>query len=136
MYVPGANYVPSQVSRSGSMYKRYREVRAHPVVNFSRTTKIRSQGYSTGFANQLAKTFRQHNIRVHPHNPVRDSIVRRKGKAWVPAVLRNNVIPTKILLETCNLNNAQDAALMKDAGYRQRLAEAIVAALDEFYSRK
>ena len=60
----------------------------------------------------------------------------RPCRAWVPAVLRNNVVPTKILFETCNLNNPRDAALMQDPRYRQGVAEAFVAALDRYYSKK
>jgi N-acetylmuramoyl-L-alanine amidase len=50
-------------------------------------------------------------------------------------VLRGNTVPTKVLVEMVNLNNADDAALLGRAADRDRLAQALAAALaDQFGS--
>jgi N-acetylmuramoyl-L-alanine amidase len=52
-----------------------------------------------------------------------------KGTAYVPAVLRNNLIPTKVLVETANLNNATDRERLADPEWRQDYAQALTNAL-------
>ena len=48
---------------------------------------------------------------------------------WLPAVLRGNVVPTKVLVELVNLSNPEDASLLGRAADRDRLAKAMAAAL-------
>ena len=62
-----------------------------------------------------------------------DNVVRN-GREWVPAVIRYNLIPTRLLLEICNLGNDKDRALMKTKKYRQRVAEAIYQGLVNYYN--
>ena len=59
----------------------------------------------------------------------------RRGREWVPAVIRHNVVPTRMLLEVCNLGNTKDRELIKTKKYRQQLAEAIYQGLVDFYGR-
>jgi N-acetylmuramoyl-L-alanine amidase len=44
----------------------------------------------------------------------------------VPAVLRYNAVPAKILLEICNLANDEDRRLLQTRVFRDRVAEAVV----------
>jgi N-acetylmuramoyl-L-alanine amidase len=134
VYIPGARYVSSILKRRGQPYSKYREVRSHPYVRVSRRDKVKAQGYSNGFAQTLVRELRRRKLRVHPHNPVRDAIVRTRDRPYVPAVLRNNVVPTKILLETVNLANRKDAELMRKPSFREAMAEAIVEALRVHYA--
>jgi N-acetylmuramoyl-L-alanine amidase len=70
---------------------------------------------------------------VHPFNPVRDNVVRG-GREWVPAVIRYNLVPTRLLLEICNLGNSRDRALMQTKNYRQQVAQAIYEGIVGFYA--
>jgi N-acetylmuramoyl-L-alanine amidase len=51
----------------------------------------------------------------------------------VPAILRYNRIPARVLLEVCNLNNPEDRKLLVTRAYRDRVARALVSALVDFY---
>jgi N-acetylmuramoyl-L-alanine amidase len=64
---------------------------------------------------------------------VRDNVIRR-GKEWVPAVIRHNQIPTRLLLEVCNLGNRKDRELIQTKAYRQQLAEAMYQGIVDFYA--
>ncbi len=55
---------------------------------------------------------------------------------YAPAVLRNNVIPLKMLVEVCNLRNEHDSRRMVDPAYRQAVAEAYVEALSSYFDGK
>ena len=52
---------------------------------------------------------------------------------YVPAVLRNTKVPTKILVETANLKNRTDRKRLADPWWRQQFAIAYVDALKEYY---
>jgi N-acetylmuramoyl-L-alanine amidase len=51
----------------------------------------------------------------------------------VPAILRYNRIPARVLVEVCNLNNPEDRRLLRTRDYRERVAEALVRAIVDFY---
>jgi N-acetylmuramoyl-L-alanine amidase len=72
---------------------------------------------------------------VHPFKPVRDKIIRNKS-AWVPAVLRYNSVPAKMLLEVCNLANDQDRRLIQTRAWRQKVSEAVVKGLLAYYGEE
>jgi N-acetylmuramoyl-L-alanine amidase len=76
--------------------------------------------------------FRGRHLAVHPYQPVRDRIFRGR-RAWVPAVLRYNAIPAKLLLEVCNLANSEDRKLLTTRAFRQRTAEAVVDGLLRYF---
>jgi N-acetylmuramoyl-L-alanine amidase len=69
---------------------------------------------------------------VHPYLAVRERIIRR-GRAWVPAVLRCNIVPVEVLVEISNLSNPQDSRAIADPAYRQKVAEAYVDALGRYF---
>jgi len=69
---------------------------------------------------------------VQPYQPIRERVIRGR-EVWLPAVLRGNVVPTKVLVEMVNLSNSEDASLLGRAADRDRLAMAMAAALaDQF----
>ncbi len=132
VYVPGERFRRGRYGASGATYRKYREVREKPYVSFTRAERLRSEGLSRQFADAILDGFRKHGLAIHPDRPVRDHVVR-SGRSWVPAVLRGNEVPIKVLLEVANIGNRQDADLLATPGHRERVAEALLDALLLFY---
>lgn len=131
-YIAGARYGKGSYKREGLAYASRREVREQPQVSFSSRERIKSEGLSRDLAEGLIRSMEQHGLAIHPDKPVREKIVRNR-KEWVPAVLRYNAIPAKILLEVCNLANPEDRELLQTRAFRQRVAEAITQGLIDYY---
>jgi N-acetylmuramoyl-L-alanine amidase len=102
------------------------------VVRHSEKESLAAEGLSRDLAESIIDSFENNHLHVHPFNPVRDNVVR-EGREWVPAVIRYNLVPTRLLLEICNLANGKDRALMKTARYRQEVAQAIYEGIVNFY---
>lgn len=132
-YVPGAEHVTGSYRKKGDIYLARAEVREQPSVTHSRQEALAAEGLSRDLAESIVASFEKKGLKVHPFEPVRDNVIRH-GKAWVPAVIRHNMVPTRMLLEVCNLGNRKDRELMKTKKYRQQVAEAIYAGLVEFYA--
>ena len=132
IYIPGLVGITNNYGKSGSVYHARREVRAEPRVSFTRTERTTSKGLSRDLAEHMLDSFRRHDLGVHHNNPIRDRIWRGR-RVYVPAQLRFNRVPAKILLEVNNLANEQDRRLMKTRAYRQRVAEAIVEGILSYY---
>ncbi|MXX60057.1 MAG: LysM peptidoglycan-binding domain-containing protein [Holophagales bacterium] len=132
VYIPGLVGITNNYGKSGRVYNTRREVRAEPRVSFTRTERTTSKGLSRDLAEHLLDSFRRADLSVHHNNPIRDRIWRGR-RVYVPAQLRFNRIPAKVLLEVCNLSNDQDRRLIKTRAYRQRVAEAIVNGVLSYY---
>jgi N-acetylmuramoyl-L-alanine amidase len=132
-YIPGQRYVTGSYEKSDQVYLARAEVRESPVVRHSEKESLTAEGLSRDLAESIIDAFDEEGLKVHPFNPVRDNVVRN-GREWVPAVIRYNLIPTRLLLEICNLGNDRDRALMKTKKYRQRVAEAIYQGLVNYYN--
>jgi N-acetylmuramoyl-L-alanine amidase len=132
VYVPGEEYRRGRYGYTGPVYARTREAREHPYVSFTRAARERSEGLSRQFASALVKAFRGRGVAVHPYDPVRERIVRRR-RSWVPAVLRCSEVPVQVLVEVSNLSNRADSLLLSDPAYRQKVADAYVEALHLYY---
>lgn len=132
-YIPGERYVRGSFTKRDRVYLARAEVRESPVVHHSEEESLAAEGLSRDLAESIIDSFTNNALKVHPFNPVRDNVVRN-GREWVPAIIRYNLVPTRVLLEICNLGNANDRKLMKTAKYRQELAEAIYEGLVAFYS--
>ncbi|MEE9293236.1 MAG: N-acetylmuramoyl-L-alanine amidase [Acidobacteriota bacterium] len=137
VYVPGEEYRRGRYGHKGAVYTRRKEVRQQQYVSFTRSQRVRSEGLSREFASILIQTFKKHDVPVHPYGPIRERIIRR-GRSFVPAVLRCNQVPVEVLIEMNNLNNRADSRLLREPAHRQRVADAYVAALQLYYdgSRK
>jgi N-acetylmuramoyl-L-alanine amidase len=131
-YVPGERFVTGSYQKTEGIYLARAEVRESPVVQHSEKESLAAEGLSRDLADSILDAFDQNGLKVHPFNPVRDNVVRG-GREWVPAVIRYNMIPTRVLLEICNLGNAKDRSLVKTAKYRQRVAETIYEGLLRFF---
>ncbi len=132
VYVPGQRFRRGTHGESGGDYLRFREVREAPTVRFSRRDLVRSEAVSRRLATDLVEAFRKEDLPVQPYHPVRDRVIRGR-RTWLPAVLRSNAVPAKVLVEMVNLSNPQDAALLGSAQERERLARAIARALAIYF---
>lgn len=132
VYVPGADYRTKTYGHLGPDYSKYKEVRDKPTVRFSRQQRIRSEAVSRKLAERIVAGFEALELPVQPYQPVRHRIIRGRDR-YVPAVIRGNEIPTKVLVEMVNLSNPLDAALLAAAKDRERLSEAILLSLLEYF---
>jgi N-acetylmuramoyl-L-alanine amidase len=132
IYVASAKLTAGRSSRSGTVYSSRAEVRAHPIVELSLRERQQSEGLSREMATRTIAAFRQRNLPVHPYKPVRERIIRHRGE-FVPAVLRYNTIPAKMLVEVCNLANEEDRRLIQTRAFRQQVAEAVAAGILAYY---
>jgi N-acetylmuramoyl-L-alanine amidase len=135
IYIPGTYFCRGKRGKSGWTYTQHAEVREKQYIEIPYRDRVRSEGLSGEFAKHLIKSLSKHRIMVHKEKPIRNHIVRRR-RAYVPAVIRHNIVPTKILIEVVNLRNEADCKLVADATFRQRYANAFVDALKQYYGGK
>jgi N-acetylmuramoyl-L-alanine amidase len=128
VYVPGAGYRTRTYGFTSKTYMRYAEVREKPTVRFSKKQRVRSEAVSRKLADEVVTAFRIEKLPVQQHQPIRHRIIRGQQR-YVPAVIRGNTVPTKVLVEMVNLSNPKDAALLASARERERLAHALLVAL-------
>ena len=134
-YVPGERFVTGSYQKTEGIYLARAEVRESPIVRHSEKESLASEGLSRELAESIIDAFAENDLKVHPFNPVRDNVVRG-GREWVPAIIRYNLVPTRVLLEICNLGNSKDRALMTTAKYRQRVAQTIYEGLLQFFEER
>jgi len=132
-YIPGASFVKGSYQKKGEIYLARSEVREQPTVTHTRRDALMAEGLSRELAESVMDSFGRKGLKVHPFEPVRDNVIRR-GREWVPAVIRHNQVPTRMLLEVCNLGNRKDRALIQTKQYRQQLAEAVYEGIAAFYA--
>jgi N-acetylmuramoyl-L-alanine amidase len=132
VYVPGSTYRQGTMGYTKSAYMHFKEVREMPRVSFSRRDRLRSEAVSRKLAAVIVKDLKKDDLPVQPYQPIRDRVIRGH-EIWLPAVLRGNAIPTKVLVEMVNLNNPEDAALLGRAADRDRLALALENALADYF---
>ncbi|MFZ2491139.1 MAG: N-acetylmuramoyl-L-alanine amidase, partial [Thermoanaerobaculia bacterium] len=132
-YIPGADFVEGAFEKSGRIYLARAEVRERPRVRQTADEALVAEGLSRNLAEAIIESFRSSGLKVHPFSPVRDNVVR-SGREWVPAVIRHNQVPTRMLLEVCNLGNRKDRELILTQKYRQQLADAIYDGILGFYA--
>ncbi len=135
VYIPGEKFLHGTYGKTGEPYASRREVREAPRVSFSRRERMQAEGMSRDFAERIVVAFRAAALPLHDFQPVRRNVIRG-GQEWVPAILRYNRIPTRVLVEVCNLNNPDDRKLLVTPSYRDRVARALVSALVDFYGGK
>ncbi|MCL1908521.1 MAG: N-acetylmuramoyl-L-alanine amidase [Holophagaceae bacterium] len=124
VYVPASNLVPNKFSWGGAG-TRVAELKRGSSVNFTARQKIESEAQSRLFGEGLLKELGKTGLPVHENRPLRN-VINRSGKTFVPAVIRTNVATTKVLIEVVNMQNEEDAALLKNADFREHFAEAVV----------
>jgi len=133
IYIPGARArtfhgVPSP---TGWPYSSFDEPEA---VFADSSERQRDEALSRAFAETLRVELGKKRVQRHKDSPMIRNVIRRSGgREFVPAVLRGNMIPTKILLEVANMANATDRERLKEPWWRQLVAEAYVNALRAHY---
>jgi N-acetylmuramoyl-L-alanine amidase len=132
VYIPGERFLRDSFQKRGAVYSSRSEVRDAPRVSFSRRERIKAEGVSRDLAENIVRTFRAAALPLHAFQPVRRNVIRG-GREWVPAILRYNRIPARVLIEVCNLNNPEDRKLLVTRSYRDKVAQALVSALVAFY---
>lgn len=132
-YIPAERFVTGSYAKRDDVYLARAEVREHPVVRHEEEESLEAEGLSRDLAESVIQSLEAKQLAVHPFHPVRDEVVR-DGREWVPAVIRYNLVPTRLLLEICNLGNARDRALMQTRKYRQAVANAIYEGIVRFYA--
>lgn len=136
VYVPGADYRRDSETPAGSLYRRYKESRSAPTATCTASQRRKDEALSRAFAETFLGALRGSKPPVKVHSagsPVRNVIRQRGGRAYVPAVLRNCCVPTKVLIEAANMLNAQDQAALADPAWREAFAAAFVDALIRHY---
>jgi N-acetylmuramoyl-L-alanine amidase len=128
VYYPDHRLRRREFSPHGRVYSLRREavpsqILFHPADNRS------AEDSSRGFGEQVVQSLRALHLGVSPRKPVR-SYYYRDGERTLPGVLRYSPVPTSVLVEVANLNNRADRLAMLDADSRQRVAQALAAALD------
>lgn len=131
-YIPGSKYRTRRYGNGNSDYSRFEEVRDQTYISFDAQTRTRSEGVARQFAEVLMSTFRSANIPVHRYEPVRDHVIRR-GRSWVPAVIRCSEVPLSLLLELVNMSNSLDRSQLRNPDFREQLARSFVDALLTYY---
>lgn len=134
VYVPAAEYRTGTFGKSGRVYSARREVREKPQVSYSSRERTKSEGLSRDLAGHILDSFSAADLAVHPDKPIRGKIIRGRRK-YVPAVIRFNAVPSKVLLEVCNLANSKDRSLIQTQEFRQQVAEAIVRGILGYYGQ-
>ena len=104
-------------------------------MSFSRKEKVEAEGVSRDLAEHIVASFRAADLPLHAFEPIRRNVIRG-GREWVPAILRYNRIPARVLVEVCNLNNPEDRRLLRTRAYREKVAEALVEALVDVLRRR
>ena len=134
-YIPGAGFVTGTYRKKGDVYLTRAEVREQPAVTQSRSDALMAEGLSRELAESVMEAFASKGLKVHPFEPVRDNVIRNR-REWVPAIIRHNQVPTRMLLEVGNLGNRKDRALIQTKKHRQQLANAIYAGILDFYTNR
>lgn len=132
-YIASASLSHGRYGKRGAAFAARREYREGPVVEFSLEERRESEGLSRVLGEAILDSFRRHGLAVYDQKPLRDKIIRHRKPPFVPAVLRYNAVPAKVLLEICNLNNGEDRARIQTRQFRQRVAEAVTAAIIDYY---
>lgn len=134
IYIPGASLRRGEEVRTDPVYARYEEGRGFNRFTSTSSELTRDEAMSMNFANVLLHELGQRRIKIHSEgDPIRNQIRRTKTRVFVPAVIRNTKVPTKILVETANLNNATDRQRLADPWWREEFAKAYVDALKVYY---
>jgi N-acetylmuramoyl-L-alanine amidase len=136
VYTPGERFRRRKYGVHGGSYRRFAEVRSAKRVSVARDARLREEKISTRLAEKILEAYEKEKLPVHDKEPIRNHIVRSlrgRTRRYVPAVLGGNLIPTKVLVETLNLNNDEDAKLMSDPEGRERVARALVQGLESFF---
>jgi len=134
-------YVPSRYLRPSKPFRvnlkdiqRYAEYRNHPTIRLGSDFKARVEASSRHLAGSIIDSLQRNQIGVHPYEPVRDRVLRGR-RSYVPAVLRYTAAQNAVLLECCNMGNAQDRALLQRREWREGFARSVVEGMASAFAK-
>lgn len=136
VYIPGAVHRDGTRSLEEPPYARY-TLAGYRTGSSTPSEARRDEALSRSFAETLLYSLQTNDPQIAVHrtsDPIRNVIQRSRTKRYVPAVLRYNDIPTKVLIETANLKNATDRQRVVDPDWRQWYAEAFVNAVKRHFT--
>lgn len=134
VYIPGAKYRSDREGLNGSVYRRYKEACEQPYATSTAAQRRHDEAVSRNFAADIIEALGKHRIRRHLEGPwIRSQIRKSGGQVYVVAVLRNTMIPTKVLIECANIKNPTDCSRIANPEWRQTFAQAYVEALRAYY---
>ncbi|MCL4691660.1 MAG: N-acetylmuramoyl-L-alanine amidase [Candidatus Hydrogenedentes bacterium] len=135
VYLPGAAYRKDrETGWPPGAYDNYAEYKEQPEARSTAEERRRDEALSRNFAMTLLDELGKAQIKRHNvGDPIRRVIRQDGGKEYVVAVLRNTMVPTKVLVECANLTNPTDCKWVSQPWWRERFAEAYVEALKAYY---
>lgn len=134
IYIPGAQRRRGEEVRTASVYAQYEEGRAFNRFSSNPAELRRDEALSRNFAVVLLRELGRKHVKRHDQgDAIRSQIRRGRNKVFVPAVLRNTMVPTKVLVETANLKNPTDQRRLADPWWREQFARAYVDALKIYF---
>ena len=133
VYVPSRHLRPSSYTVDRREIQRYAEYRNHPTVRFGPSFTARVEASSRHLAQSILARVRANGIEVHPYEPVRDRVLRGR-RSWVPAVLRYSAAQNAVLVEVCNMGNAEDRANLVNEAWREEFARSVVEGLSAAFN--
>ena len=128
LYLPPASPGSSRVAATPE-YLRFHEAQVHFAGILSEPpASANGREDSEQLADLMLADLRQAKVTLCP--------VPEYNRSWqrqsFPAVLNYNVIPARLLVELGNLVSPDDREHLMDPGYRQRIADAIAQAIEEY----
>jgi N-acetylmuramoyl-L-alanine amidase len=129
VYVPDARAFPNRTVMPYASLRSFTEY-AQGAFSANHKEMQRAQALSTRTARQIIDAMRKRSLAVHQQKPIRSEIYRsKKARPFVPAVLNYNLVPRRMLVEVCNLNNRKDRENLRNPRFREDIAEALYEAL-------
>lgn len=133
-YVPSRYLRPTKFTVAREDIQRYAEYRNHPTIRLGTDFKARVEASSRHLAGNIIDSLERNDIGVHPYEPIRDRVLRGRQR-YVPAVLRFTAAQNAVLLECCNLGNAEDRALLLRREWRERFARSVVEGMASAFAK-
>lgn len=137
IYVPGASWREDEETPESDFYDGFKEAQGFRTITMTPAERQRDEAMSRSFAQDLLDSLQKHQPPLaisSTGNPVRDVIIKSKSSRYIPGVIRNAKVPTRVLVETANVENDNDRANYTNPAWRQAYAEAFVEALKKHYA--
>ena len=138
VYIPGAAHRGDVESFDNPIYQQYKEAQGQETITITAPERQDAEQRARKFAEGLLTALRQHQPPITvsaSEKPIRDIIIQSASSRYIPGVIRNTIVPTRVLVETANVQNPQDRANLIDPAWRQAYAEAFVEAVIQYFDR-
>lgn len=136
VYVPGAANREDEETPENPFYDGFKEAQGFRTITMTSAERVRDEAMSRKFAQNLLDSLQQHMPPLaisSTGNPIRDVIIKSKTSRYIPGVIRNAKVPTRVLVETANVENDNDRANYASPEWRQAYAEAFVESLKKHF---